>query len=86
MNQFFNNILLRYSLLICFFLLFISSSTLSKTVLNITENDFIIGNNNAPITVIEYASMSCSHCADFHIKTLPKLIEKIGRASCRERV
>jgi len=76
MNQFFNNILLRYSLLICFFLLFISSSTLSKTVLNITENDFIIGNNNAPITVIEYASMSCSHCADFHIKTLPKLIEK----------
>ena len=75
MNQFFNNILLRYSLLICFFLLFISSSTLSKTVLNITENDFIIGSNNAPITVIEYASMSCSHCADFHIKTLPKLIE-----------
>ena len=75
MNQFFNNILLRYSLLICFFLLFITSSTLSKTILNITENDFIIGNNNAPITVIEYASMSCNHCADFHIKTLPKLIE-----------
>ena len=39
----------------------------------ITENDFIIGDENAPITIIEYASMSCSHCADFHTKTLPDL-------------
>ena len=39
----------------------------------ITENDFIIGDSNAPITIIEYASMSCSHCADFHTNTLPKL-------------
>ena len=50
------------------FCCFISTSTLSKTVLDIIENDFIIGNKDAPITVIEYASMSCSHCADFHIK------------------
>ena len=76
MNQYFNNILQRYFLLICFALLPISSSISSKTILNITENDFIIGNEDAPITIIEYASMSCSHCADFHIKTLPKLIEK----------
>jgi len=41
-----------------------------KTVLELTENDFIIGNENAPITIIEYASMSCSHCAHFHNKTL----------------
>ena len=39
----------------------------------ITENDFIIGDENAPITIIEYASMSCSHCADFHTITLPDL-------------
>ena len=35
---------------------------------NISENDFIIGDENAPITIIEYASMSCSHCANFHTK------------------
>ena len=75
MNQCFNNISIRYFLLTCFFLLSISSSALSKTLLNITEDDFIIGNDDAPITIIEYASMSCSHCADFHINTLPKLIE-----------
>ena len=76
MNQFLNNISLRYLFLICFFLLPFSSSISSKTALDITESDFIIGNKDAPITIIEYASMSCSHCADFHIKTLPQLIEK----------
>ena len=40
---------------------------------DITEDDFIIGDENAPITIIEYASMSCSHCADFHTNTLPEL-------------
>ena len=31
---------------------------------------------DAPITIIEYASLSCSHCADFHVNKLPKLIEE----------
>ena len=39
----------------------------------LTENDFTIGDENAPITIIEYASMSCSHCANFHTNTLPEL-------------
>ncbi len=43
------------------------------SVLNINENDFFIGNPDAPITIIEYASMSCSHCADFHNDTLEDL-------------
>ncbi len=43
------------------------------SVLNLTEDDFIIGNDDAPITIIEYASMSCSHCANFHINTLETL-------------
>ena len=29
-----------------------------------------------PITVIEYASLSCSHCANFHQNTLPQIIEE----------
>ena len=64
-------------ILICwlFIATFISQTTLANetSARNISENDFIIGNENAPITIIEYASMSCSHCADFHTKTLPDL-------------
>ena len=39
----------------------------------VTEFDFLIVDLNAPVTIIEYASLSCSHCSDFHIDTLPKL-------------
>jgi protein-disulfide isomerase len=35
-----------------------------------------IGNKNAPIKIIEYASMTCSHCAHFHNDVLPVLKEK----------
>ena len=32
-----------------------------------------IGNPNAPITMIEYSSLTCSHCAAFHTDTLPSI-------------
>jgi protein-disulfide isomerase len=38
--------------------------------------DLILGNTEAPITVVEYASMTCGHCANFHIKVFPTLKEK----------
>ena len=41
--------------------------------LKIGEDEFFIGNKDAPITIIEYASMSCSHCASFHNNTLPDI-------------
>ena len=55
--------------------LFVSKLVLANetSALDITEDDFIIGDENAPITIIEYASMSCSHCANFHTNTLPDL-------------
>ena len=37
--------------------------------------DMILGSADAPITVIEYASMTCSHCATFHENTYPRLKE-----------
>ncbi len=43
------------------------------SILKIQENDFYIGEPEAPVTIIEYASMSCSHCADFHNETLGDL-------------
>jgi protein-disulfide isomerase len=35
--------------------------------------DMVLGNANAPITVIEYASMTCPHCAHFSETTFPEL-------------
>jgi protein-disulfide isomerase len=32
-----------------------------------------LGSETAPVTVIEYASMTCGHCASFHTKTYPEL-------------
>ena len=53
--------------------LFFSNQTSSKSVLDIQEDELILGEKSAPITIIEYASLSCSHCADFHKNTLPEL-------------
>tara|TARA_B110000444_G_scaffold238828_1_gene252712 strand:- start:723 stop:1316 length:594 start_codon:yes stop_codon:yes gene_type:complete len=33
----------------------------------------IVGNKNAKITIITYESLTCSHCADFHIDVFPEL-------------
>ncbi len=35
-----------------------------------------LGNPDAPVTVVEYASMTCNHCANFHKETLPELQKK----------
>jgi protein-disulfide isomerase len=38
--------------------------------------DLALGKADAPITVVEYASMTCGHCANFHNKVFPALKEK----------
>ncbi len=35
--------------------------------------DVVIGKDDAPVTIVEYASMTCTHCAAFHEETYPKL-------------
>lgn len=35
--------------------------------------EMAIGKEDAPVTIIEYASMTCPHCASFHEKTWPEL-------------
>lgn len=37
--------------------------------------DMAKGNPDAPVTVIEYASLTCGHCANFAVNTLPHLVE-----------
>lgn len=38
--------------------------------------DMSIGDPNAPNVIVEYASMTCPHCADFHTKVFPELKAK----------
>lgn len=38
--------------------------------------DQVIGDANAPVTIVEYASMTCPHCASFHEHTFPALDDK----------
>jgi len=33
--------------------------------------EIIIGDTNAPVTIIEYSSLTCNHCGAFHTNTLP---------------
>jgi protein-disulfide isomerase len=35
--------------------------------------DEVIGKADAPITIIEYSSLTCPHCAKFHAETFPKV-------------
>ena len=75
-GPFFNNIsVLLFLFIFLIFYIFKPIQT-NASVLEIKEDDFVIGDKNALITVIEYASLSCVHCANFHQETLPKLIKE----------
>lgn len=41
--------------------------------LEIQPTDVVLGDADAPVTIVEYASMSCSHCADFHNDIFPQI-------------
>ncbi len=40
------------------------------------EDDYILGDVNAPVTLIEYASVSCPACANWHATVYPEFREK----------
>ena len=40
------------------------------------DDDPVIGNPNAPITIIEFSDFQCPFCARFHVQTLPLLLEQ----------
>lgn len=47
-----------------------------EQLLQVQDGDFVIGNIDAPVTIIEYASMTCSHCANFYSNVYKKIKEK----------
>jgi protein-disulfide isomerase len=39
----------------------------------VAEGDKVLGNADAPVTIVEYFSLGCIHCKNFHETILPKL-------------
>lgn len=40
------------------------------------SGDMTLGNPNAPVKIVEYASLTCPHCADFHSEVFPEFKKK----------
>ena len=67
-------------MLICFtfiLTLFFTLQTSSNTI----SDGVAIGSNDSPVEVIEYMSLTCSHCAKFHNETFPFINEKYIKTS-----
>ena len=47
--------------------------TAINDLLQIADGEPVLGDKNAPVTFIEYASLSCHHCANFHKTAFPQL-------------
>jgi len=52
---------------------------LSSLILNNSyaeENSFFIGESDAPVNIKVFSSFTCPHCANFHMKIIPKIEKK----------
>ena len=58
------------------FFLFSKKSFSNQNSLNELMRKQFLGSNNAPIKIKEFFSLTCGHCSNFHIKTLPQLKKK----------
>jgi len=59
-------------LIIFLFILLVQTPNIYADSLDEIER-IVVGNKNAKITIIAYESLTCSHCADFHINVYPEL-------------
>src|SRR4051812_6357934 len=50
-----------------------STQVAQATEKNDPLSERVLGDPNAPITILEYSSLTCPHCANFHAVTLPQL-------------
>ena len=74
-------LLIKFSLLVkaslIYFLIFLnvaSCDQINQTEnLNIQDNLIVLGSNNAPVKIKIFSSLTCPHCASFHIKVIPQL-------------
>ncbi|MFZ2006492.1 MAG: DsbA family protein [Stellaceae bacterium] len=52
------------------------SPAVQAAALKLAPDDRILGKADAPVTIVEYASLTCPHCAHFDVDVLPKLKAK----------
>jgi protein-disulfide isomerase len=50
-----------------------ASAPSPPVTVTLSSDDRLLGNQDAPITIIEYASLTCPHCAAFEKETLPEI-------------
>jgi protein-disulfide isomerase len=71
------NLNIKLFFLIKFFLIYFTFCSISfGEDINIKNSLITIGNDNAPIKIKVFSSLTCPHCADFHTKVVPKIKEK----------
>jgi len=66
----------KISFLIKLFLLLLISFDSFADDTKISSNLIVLGENNAPIKIKIFSSHTCPHCANFHMKVIPKIKEK----------
>ena len=49
------------------------ANPIDKTIALTLPTGPVLGSDNAPVTVYEFSSLNCGHCADFHLSILPLL-------------
>ncbi|MGB8275316.1 MAG: DsbA family protein [Alphaproteobacteria bacterium] len=50
-----------------------SQAQAALPVLAVQPDDMVLGSPDAKVTIVEYASLTCPHCAHFETETLPQL-------------
>ena len=63
------------SVLLAVTILFPAMGSAANLSLEDALNDRVLGDPAAPITIVEYSSLTCPHCKSFHQDVLPTLME-----------
>lgn len=45
----------------------------------ITEKDHMLGNPNAPVTIVTFSDLECFYCKRFHAETMKKIMDEYGK-------
>lgn len=48
--------------------------TLQENMAVNVSTKYALGSADAPLTLYEYSSLTCPHCADFHLEVMPQLV------------
>lgn len=51
----------------------VTADCVPSTTVEVKDTDFVIGDKNAPVTLVEYLSQTCSHCAEFRRTEIPQI-------------